>query len=307
MRIVRTTLLALILMAAAACSSNNSNSTTAPNGPLTGNWQFNLSQEQPPPATALSVSGFLQESGTSVAGSVSVPTDPTGNCGGVVSLTGSTNGQNISFSIDQNGTVLNFTGAVDYSSGSMSGSYAGEAGTCFSRPTTGTWTAVQVPSISGSFTGNLSDSEYMLVLTGLNPPTPIPISGTLTQSASANGSNASVTGTITATGYPCFNTATLVGTISGQNLYLAVYSYTGEEIGSLGIVGDAATVTSDSSGISLSGKLTLGGIAGSGEYGPCPAIENGLVQDSANACLAIGPQTGSVCSGSTNAAPRSGK
>ncbi len=282
MRIVSTTLLALALMIAAACGG--SNSAPAASGPLTGNWQFNLSQQEPPPATAVSVSGFIQQSGTSVEGSVTVPTDPSGNCGGVVTLTGDANGQNVSLSINQNGTVLNFTGTVDYPNASMSGSYAGQGGSCFNKPTTGTWSAVQIPSISGSFTGNLSNSAYMALL-GVTAP--IQVSGTLTQSPNA-GANASVTGTITATGYPCFSTATLAGTVSGQNVYLAIYSYTGEQIGTLGAVDDAATVSSVSGGIQVMGKLSLEFTTTAGTFGPCPAV-NGVTFDEPNACLAISP------------------
>jgi hypothetical protein len=298
-RILVTTLLALILMVAAACSS--SNSTPVQNGPLSGNWQFNLQQNEPSPATALSFSGFLQESlesgGNALAGSLEVPTDPTGDCGGVVALTGSVNGQTVTFSVNQNGTVLTFTGTAEYNSNAMSGSYAGPGGSCFEKPTTGTWSATLVPPISGSFTGYLSNSAYMAEL-GIT--TPIPVSGTLTQSDSAGGSNASVAGTITATGYPCFSTATLVGTVSGQNLLLAVYSYTGEQIGSLGSSGAPATITSGSTGTSVSGSLTLGGRTASGEFGPCPAIENGTVEDSADACLGISPSA--ACSISSDVA-----
>lgn len=268
MKIIVATLLVVVLVIAVACGGTNS--APAANGPLTGNWQFNLSQQYPLPPTAVSISGFLQSVSTSLTGSVAVPTGPSGNCGGVAPLTGSVNGQNVSFSVSQNGTVLTFTGTVDFSFGTMSGSYSGPAGTCFNKPTTGTWSAFLVPAISGSFTGTLSNSVYM---GDLGDTTPIPVSGTLTQS-SAQGSNASVTGTITATGYPCMSTATLVGTVSGQNLILAVYSYTGEQIGYLGggNTGAPVTIASGSSGTSLSGPFALGGTSTAGSYGPCPPI-----------------------------------
>jgi hypothetical protein len=301
-RILVTILLGLLLSIAVGCGSSSPAPT--PYVALQGNWQFNLAQADPLPATTLSVSGFLQSQGATLTGSVSVPSDPSGNCGGVVSLTGTQNSQNVNFSIDQNGTVLSFTGTIGSDVNSMSGTYAGPAGTCFNKPTSGTWTAVSIPPVNGAFTGNLANSQYMTVLTGLNPPKPIPVSGTLTQSASADGSNASVTGTITATGYPCFNTATLVGTVSGQNLVLAVYSYAGEQIGSLGTGAAPLTVSSSTTGISLSGLLTLGGIAGSGQFGPCPAIENGLVEDFADACFVISSQPEAVCTPSSAAALR---
>jgi hypothetical protein len=276
-KILVTTLLALLLLVAVGCSSS-ANTTAGANGPLTGNWQFTLSQQYPRPATTLSISGFLQESGSNVVGSVSVPTDPSGNCGGVVPLTGNISGQDITFSVSQNGTVLTFTGTTSYSTGAMSGTYAGPGGSCFTKPTSGTWSAFLVPSISGSFAGTLTGSMYM---SNLGDTKPIPVSGTFVQGLSNGASNASVTGTITATGYPCFYTATLVGTVSGQNLILAVYSYTGEQIGALGIYSAPATITSGSSGVSVSGDLSLG----SGSTGPCP----GNVSDETTAQLSLSP------------------
>lgn len=301
MKIAIATLLAVILLTA-ACGGGSSTATS--NGPLTGNWQFILTQQEPPPTTPVPVSGFLQESGNNtLVGSVSVPTDPQGNCGGVVPLTGNVNGQNVSFSVNQNGTVLEFTGTIGSGNTStcsgnpsmMSGSYSGQAGSCFLKPTTGTWCASLIPSISGSFSGYLSGSSYMGLLGQYNP---IPVSGTLTQSANMVASNASVTGTIIAIGYPCFSTATLVGTVSGQNLLLAVYSYTGEEIGTLGYSGTPTTITNTSSGISLSGQLVLGGVSASGSFGPCPPVDS-IVSDISTACLAISP---AVCTVNTDVA-----
>jgi hypothetical protein len=311
-KILLTASLALLVLITAGCGSS-ANTTPVETGALTGNWQFNLSQEVPRPPTTVSISGFLQQSETNLAGSVSVPQAPSGSCGGVVALTGVANGQNVNFSVNQNGTVLTFVGTIDFSTTSMSGTYSGPAGSCFNKATSGTWSAFLVPSISGSFTGNLANSQYMEELTGQNPPTPIAVSGTLTQSPNTQGgSNASVTGTITATGYPCMSSGTLVGTVSGQNLILDVYSYEGEQIGYLGggnsgspvticsSNNPACTTSSSSSGISLSGPFALGGTSTAGSFGPCPPIP--IKFDTATACLAISP---AVCATSTSSDSKS--
>src|SRR5271165_3850698 len=79
-RVLVTTALAFFLFTVAACgggsSAGLSNGNDPPSGiigPLTGNWQLVLLQEEPTPATKLSVSGFLQESNNALSGSVSGP------------------------------------------------------------------------------------------------------------------------------------------------------------------------------------------------------------------------------------------
>jgi hypothetical protein len=289
-RIVATASLAVFLLILTACGGGT-NSPIATSGPLNGNWQLDLLQEEPRPATPLSVSGFVQQSRTdALTGSVALPTDPDyDNCGGVGPLDGTISGQNVSFTVNQAGTILDFTGTISPDNTSMSGDYQAPGGGCFTTPTTGTWNAFLIPPISGSFTGTLANSAYMSLLTGVTPPAPVSIAGTLTQSANVGSSSASVTGTITAVGYPCFSSASVVGTVSGQNVLLAVYGYTGEQIGSLGIVGDPTIAQGTSSGVSLTGSLILGGVTPSGKFGPCPAIGNDQVSDTATAQLQITP------------------
>jgi hypothetical protein len=118
----------------------------------------------------------------------------------------------------------------------------------------------------------------MSLLTGVNPPAPIAVSGTFTQSANAGASNATLTGTITAIGYPCFTTVSLSGTISGQSVYLNVFDYSGVQIGTLGVPGVAgiagtpATVVPSSNVLSLTGSGQAGLSLGSSGVPPCPAL-----------------------------------
>ncbi len=290
-----TAFLTLVLMTLAACggSSHPSSSTS---GALTGNWQLNLLQENPSTGTPLFVSGFLTQSNDALTGSVQGPTILSANkqmvnCGGAAQITGTISGQSVTFTENLGGTAYNFTGTISSDNQSMSGDYQALGGACFTTPTVGTWNAFLIPPVDGNFTGTLSGSAYMALLTGVSPAAPIAVSGSLTQSANAGASTASLTGTITAVGYPCFTTASMTGTISGQSVYLDVYDYNGALIGSLGQPsGSAGTpgfpatvVVGSTSGISLvnssSTGLFLGIFNGTSTVGPCPPLSstNGAV------------------------------
>lgn len=252
---------------------------------MTGNWQLNLTQNYPAPSTQLSASGFLMEGNNALSGSVQGPvvisSNQSHNCGGVGAVTGTISGQNVTFSLNPGGTVFNFTGTISSDNTSMSGTYAAVGGACFVQASTsGTFTASLVPPLNGSFSGTLANSVYMAELTGANPPAPIAVSGSFTQSSNAGASNASISGTITAIGYPCFSTASVTGSISGQSVYLDVFNYNGEQIGTIGIPGIAgtagtpATVVVDSGGVSLTGtgSAQSGLSLGASGTPPCPAI-----------------------------------
>ena len=272
-------LLALPCLILAACGGGSSSNATS--GPLSGNWQMNL-QQVDPAQKALFVSGFLQQSKDTLSGSVQGPTitNQSGvtNCAGTALVAGTISGQNVTFSVNPGGTVFSFTGIVSADNTTMSGTYEAQGGACFTTPTTGTWNAVLVPPLNGTFAGTLSDSTYMSLLTGVDPPAPIAVSGSFSQSTNAGASNATLTGTITAVGYPCFTTVSLSGTISGQNVYLNVFDYSGVQIGTLGVPGVAgiagtpATVVPSSGSLSLAGSGQAGLSLGSSGVPPCPAL-----------------------------------
>jgi hypothetical protein len=280
-RTFATALLLAALLTLIACGGTSSTSSAA-SGPLAGNWQMVL---LPYPQTngSLSVSGFLAETNNTLTGSVQVP--PLGQndrCGGVASLTGTVSGQNVTFSVDEFGTTVNFTGTISSDNVSMSGDFQGMGGACQTTPTTGTWNAFLIPSLTGNFTGTIN-STYMELLQGLQNPVPVAVSGSLSQGTNAGTSNATLTGTITAVGYPCFTTASLTGTISGQNVYLQIYDYNGEQIGRIGTPSSSengsgaapATVVVDSTGFSLLDTDPDGLFLGINTPGPCPPISPG--------------------------------
>jgi hypothetical protein len=301
-RTLATASLAFFLLVLAGCGGGKSPASTSTNGPLSGNWQFNLLQDYPRPTAQFGVSGFLTQSTEGLTGSVQLPAFGSNQrCGGVSVLSGTISGQNVAITVNDGGTVVSFTGTISSGNNSMSGDYQALGGACFTQATTGTWNAFLIPPLNGNFTGTL-DSEYMQLVTGANSPVPITVSGTMTQSDNAGASNATLTGTINAVGYPCFATATMSGTISGQDVYLALFGFNGEQIGTLGVLPpspgatpDPATVVVSSTGVSLvggtpdSGNLLLGVQTNLGSTGPCPSITasggQNVVTDTASVIL----------------------
>ncbi len=281
-----------------ACGGGSSGTSNSQSGAPSGNWQLNLTQSEPPtnPHFAWAISGFLQQSKSSFAGSVVIPGNPKNlSCAGVGSVTGTLNGQNVTLAVNEGGSTVNLTGSISSDNQSMSGEYTTLAGGCTAKPTSGTWTASLIPTLTGKFTGTLSNSTYMQVVTGVAPPAPIVVSGEFTQTSGTGASNASVTGTITAIDYPCFRTAYLTGTISGQNVLLSVFGLDGTQIGNLGSPAGnpptPAVVSVSSSGISLNGLTsTQSGLTlGNSGSGPCPAIldnnQQSLKADTADIAL----------------------
>lgn len=286
MRVLVAIVLVISLNTLVSCGG--SSSTPAQNtGAMSGNWQLNLVQGFPAPTTQISVGGFLVQSNNTLTGSVQGPTIIGGTgttpCGGISPFVGTISGQKVSFSLNPGGTEFDFTGTISSDSRSMSGSYQALGGACLGVPTSGTWTGTLVPPLNGGFTGTLVSTQYMPALTGLSavPGVPISVSGSFTQSPNNGASNASITGTIAAVGYPCFKTAYLSGTINGQNVYLNVYDYSGVQIGALGEpgaqghFGSPATVVLGPTGISLRGSDVAGLLLGStnGFAPSCPTIQ----------------------------------
>lgn len=273
--------MALFLLLLAACGGGSSSSSTAAST-LSGNWQLNLVQEEPRPQSSLSISGFLAQDNEALTGSVATPSvAQKNNCGGVSPVLGTITGQNVTFSIMESGTTLNFTGTISSDNTSMSGDYQAPGGGCFTTATSGTWNAFLVPTLTGNFTGTI-DSQYVEALEGATAAVPVKVSGSMTQSSNVGTATATVTGTINAVNYPCFSTASVSGTISGTSVYLQVFGYNGEQIGTIGqpsstpgLAGNPAIVDTTSSGISLVGgstALDLGVGNSVGTSGPCPPI-----------------------------------
>jgi hypothetical protein len=279
-------LLAMLWLMVSGCGNGKSALPAPQSGPLSGNWQINLYQDYPRPPAPFGISGFLTQATDNLTGSLQVPAlGPSSQCGGVSSTTGTISGQNVTIAINNFGSIINLTGTISSDNTSMSGDYQALGGACFTATTTGTWNALLIPPLNGSFKGVLS-SNYLETIKGASAPVPVTVSGTMSQSDNDGASNATLTGTINAVNYPCFDTATFSGSISGQNVFLILFGYNGEEIGTLGDPPPGATtaaipaivsVTSSGTSVFGNGNLNVGFLTSLGESGPCPAFTTGNV------------------------------
>lgn len=241
--------LLLVPLIMPACGSG-ANSADA-GGPLSGNWEMTLLRTgNPAPET---YSGFLLQSGDSLSGAFILGD----NCSGVGPVSGSVNGQNFQLDVNEFGQDLSLTGTLPpggpSSSTFLSGAFSSLAGGCVTHPSTGTWSAVQVQPIAGSFHGTLV----------LQPSQTLNVTGTLTQGPNAGSSNASLNGSITASGGTPFcaylTTATITGLISGTGVSLNLFGPDGSQIGTIGSGEALASVTAN--GASLSGNASLSQIS----------------------------------------------
>jgi hypothetical protein len=241
------------LLGGTACGGGGISTPQA--GPLSGNWQISL-QRQANPTPALTFTGFLLQSSNSVSGNVIL-----GNgCPGVGSIAGTVAGQNISLTIDDFGEDVSLNGTMPSGTGPISGGFSSLAGGCTASANTGTWSAILIPAIAGSFHGTFTSAESNGTLD---------VTGTLNQGPNTGSSTANLSGTIAAGGAAHFcsylSTATITGLISGTTVSLNLYGPDGSQIAQIGEIGNPiapstiATVTPD--GTSLSGTYLFPAIS----------------------------------------------
>lgn len=221
----------LLLCFTIACGSSK-NSTTASGG-LTGNWQITLNRHST--TLPLTFSGFLLQSGNSVAGSVVLGD----GCLGVGPVTGTLDNQKLSLTINEFGQDVSLEGPVPASSGFLSGNFSTLPGGCTAFPNTGTWSAQLVQPLAGNFHGTFASTT--------NGTTNV--TGNLTQGPNTGASNATLTGAITANDPRPFcsylTTATISGVISGTTVTLNLFGPDGVQITQLDATAtpDAVAVT----------------------------------------------------------------
>jgi hypothetical protein len=264
-KVVRRLFVGLLISTLIAITACGGGSTTTSSGPLSGNWQITLARHAVP-TQPLTYTGFLTQSGDSVGGNLILGAgflNP--GCSGVGPVSGTVNGQNVSFTINQFGGEVSLTGTTSSSNAPMNGEFSLLAGGCNAFPATGTWSAFQVMPIKGSFHGTFTSTRP--------PPNngTVDVVGTLTQGPNTGGSTANLTGSISVVGTPLFcsylSTATITGLISGTSVSLNLFGPDGSlitQIGQIGQIGnpqvtDQATVTAD--GTSLSAPYTFPAIS----------------------------------------------
>jgi len=261
--------LLIALIATMSCGSGGSKASSG--APLSGNWQVALIRHAVP-TQPLTYTGFLTQSGELVNGNFVLGSgflNP--GCSGVGPVTGNVSGQNISLTINQFGDEVDLTGAMPSNSTPMNGQFSLLPGGCNNFAASGTWSAIQIVPINGTFHGTFTST-----LPAPNNGT-ISVSGTLVQGTNTGASTATLAGSISVQGTPHFcnylSTATISGLISGTSVSLNLFGPDGSlitQIGQIGQIGNPqvtsqATVTAD--GTSLSAPYTF------------PAISTGCTGD----------------------------
>jgi|SRR5271166_2855510 len=230
-RLRAVSLVLVLLIGNTACGGGKASAPA--NGALSGNWQISL--VQPPSPAPLIYTGFMLNEGNSVAGNLILGSP---QCQGVGPVTGTVDGAgNVSLNINEFGQEISLTGT----SQPFAGSFSYSAGDCTASAESGTWSAVPVQPLTGSFQGTFTSALTKAVL---------PVTGTLTQGPNTGNGTASITGTIQSTGNTfCqyISQATISGLISGTTVALNLYGPNGEQItqlGQLGKLNDVQVVSS---------------------------------------------------------------
>ncbi len=252
---LRAILLSCLSIAALSCGGGNP-SSSAVSSPIAGNWQFTLTRHNS--TEQWTFSGFLLQSGTTMSGSFVLSA---GACQGVGPVTGTFDGQNLQLSVGAYGQDFSLSTTLTSDNGSvtsLSGQFSTLPGGCIGFASTGTWTAVNVPPLSGSFQGSF-------VASGSNGAV-VNVAGTLAQGPNVGASNAALSGTINATGSTNFcsyhSNATVTGLISGTSATLMFFGPDGSQIGQIpGPASPPAAVAPDAS--SLTGSFVFPAISNS--------------------------------------------
>ena len=248
--LVRTGAFALILCSWLVLTSCGSNGSSDPKQSLSGNWLFTLNRVANP--APLTYSGFLVQTGTTVAGSLMLGD----GCEGVGPVNGTAQGQDLELDINELGQNLNLTGTFRPADAggiaSATGQFSKVSGGC-SFQSTGNWSAVQIPPLTGSFHGSIGSAG--------GPQLPVNVNGNMQQGPNIGSSNATLVGTITLTvsssQHFCTipNPISMNGLISGTTVSFLFYDQDGSPLASTRQTG---TVTPD--GTSLTSTITFPGV-----------------------------------------------
>ena len=242
MRLLATAWALIILCMVTACGNSSTPKSSASS--LSGNWEITLNLHAS--TVPLTLSGFLLQSGSSIAGSVILG----GNCQGVGPVNGTLDSQKLSLTISEFGQDLTLVGSAPSSSGFLAGDFSTLPGGCTAFPNTGTWSAQMIPPLTGSFHGTLTSTSNGTVN----------FMGTLAQGANTGDSNATLSGDLTTAGSQQFcsyvTSASITGLISGTAVTLNLF-------GPDGVQTTQINATASTDGTSISGPYVFQKISNS--------------------------------------------
>jgi hypothetical protein len=232
---------------------------------LSGNWVFSL-QENNGNANPKTQSGFLLANQDSVTGGVLLVAPP---CTGDGAVSGTVTGNNVSLSVSATGLSISLIGTLGSDNSSMSGTYNLLVSGCSLKPESGSWMAILLPTLTGTFqqaTSNLTSNHTGSVYQ---------ISGPITQARDTGAASVALNGNLTSDS-PCFTAATVSGLIGGPNVVLNLVDSTGAQIGQ--VVGIWPNIDNTAmppiTTPSVVGKYSL---LAQGKGSPCPGGDSGTV------------------------------
>lgn len=250
-------LLTVLALTFSGCSGSSPTSQQG-DPQVTGNWQFTMSTSS---TTSFIVSplqgGFLLQNNGAITGQIqfSIVVQPATGAppvacnSGIAPVTGTISGQTVSLAaaigaLGVNGNPITQTLALSGGTLSSDGTTI-QNGTYTLTPGSqcgggaqdvGTWRASLVPPLTGGFQG-----FFHSVGEGSFANQNFPVSGTFTQGPNIGAATATVTGTLLfqdsvslLNDYPCLTTASVNGTISGNNVSLQIFSTGGTLVGQVG-------------------------------------------------------------------------
>jgi len=309
---------ALLLLAGnmlfSACGGGGGSSGNATSDlTLSGNWQFTMSPQLDGSNQVAFLGGlqggFLVQSAGAVKGAttyaVSLPELPYPCNAGSATVTGPLSGQTVNLTAVAGTQTFTLNGTLDFDNSTMGGTYVTTAGTapdgsaCGIAQTTGLqWSAVLVPSVTGTIEGSFHSTGGSAGLANHD----FPMSGSLTQGDNTGVASATVTGSLSflnaatdASDYPCLESASIYGEISGNSVELQIVSADGSTLGQIGEPAGSNGVTGVNpvSLESASGGYILRAPVGPSylvSTTPCPGSTNSTLTagDYGDICIAVG-------------------
>jgi len=206
------------ILSALSCGSGKSNTAASP-GVLSGNWQMML-QQSPPSSTAQTESGFLLQTGSSLVGELVLKGQTT--CAGLGSVQGNLSGSEVTLTLNQIGQTVTLTGTAASDGSAMAGTYSILANSCGSSSSTGTWTAVPVRQVTGTYLGVFTSGYTGLVYN---------FAVSVTQGANTGTSVATLSGKMTSNNAPCEESVSISGVVSGTSIVFNFLNSDGSAVG----------------------------------------------------------------------------
>jgi hypothetical protein len=311
LRLVSTSHIAVVVISllAGVCMLSACGNTSMPataTGPLSGNWQFQLTTDgsfgspvspnclpaQGAASAPFCVSGFLVQTNGAVSGqlqySIILPSQAGTFCnGGSATVTGTVSGQNVALTALAGPETFTLNGTLSSDGSTMMGTYTSDSQGCGNAQTGSAWVATSVPSLSGVVQGRFHSTGAGSDTAFANQD--FPVTGSLIQGPNTGATSVSVTGTLNFQGYPCLDKASVNGQISGGSVILQIIAVNGVVVGQIGappgFLNPGPVTVSNSAG----GHLLLG----SNGYGlTTTSCKGGNVKgDIGNICLGLGSTT----------------